>query len=261
MDVKGKGEKYTIIKAEEKKEYEKLLGDRWRKMVLEVDPLRHIEAQKSIEYMRHGSNLLRHYKDENPNLRLFQLSEDLKKVFWFCGKVGIDKSYIDLRKVTNITTGQKSENFKKWPQPVLQHLSFSIYYKVGKNKEATLDLTCKDELEYDLWVTGVRALSYHFKGYLISKMLLLGHSRSFNSDLRNKNISTANKFLMEEDHDKYNSKQLIDCLKSKPYNARQIQDKVIILSKKIRSKRDQVEQIADEIAHNPTGGDSVGKFT
>jgi len=50
--IKGRGEKFTLIKGEEKTEFEKLLGDRWRKIVLEVEALRHVEAQKAIEYMR-----------------------------------------------------------------------------------------------------------------------------------------------------------------------------------------------------------------
>ena len=42
--VPGRGEKYTLIEGKELKEYEKLLGNRWRKLVLEVEPLRHVEA-------------------------------------------------------------------------------------------------------------------------------------------------------------------------------------------------------------------------
>ncbi|CAI2365326.1 unnamed protein product [Moneuplotes crassus] len=256
-NIKGRGEKYTIIKADEKNEYENLLGDRWRKIVLEVEPLRHIEAQKAIEYMRLGSNLLRHYDNQYPNIRLFQLSDDLKKLMWFSGTKSIGDSYIDLRKISNIQVGQKTKRFKKYPQPALEHLSFSIHYKINKKKEDSLDLTCKDELEFDLWVTGIRALSYHFKNFPISKMLLLGHSRAFNEELRNKKIGEANKFLVEKDQDKYESKQLIDCLRGKPLNTSQLQDKIVILGKKLRSKRQRVEELADDIAHNPTG-ESVG---
>ena len=140
-NIKGRGEKYTIIKADDKKEYENLLGDRWRKIVLEVEPLRHIEAQKAIEYMRLGSNLLRHYDKQYPNIRLFQLSDDFKKLLWFSGTKSIGESYIDLRKITNITVGQKTKKFKKYPQPALEHLSFSIHFKLNKSKEDTLDLT------------------------------------------------------------------------------------------------------------------------
>lgn len=90
-NIRGRGEKFTIIKSEEKKEYEKFLGDRWRKIVLEVEPLRHIEAQKAIEYMRHGSNLLCNYEDAYPNIRLFQLSSDLKKLIWFVGNKSLNE--------------------------------------------------------------------------------------------------------------------------------------------------------------------------
>jgi len=79
----GWGEKYTLVWAEEKKEYEKLLGDRWRKIVLEVEPLRHVEAQKAIEYMWIGSNLMKHSGKGFPHIWLFELSEDLKRIIWF----------------------------------------------------------------------------------------------------------------------------------------------------------------------------------
>jgi hypothetical protein len=140
---------------------------------------------------------------------LFQLSSDLKKLIWFVGNKSLNECYIDLRKITHISIGQKTKKFKKYPQPALAHLSFSVHFK-HKKKEDTLDLTCKDELEFDLWVTGIRALSYHYKGFNINKMLLLGHSRAFNEDLKNKNIGSANKFLIDQDQDKYESKQLVD---------------------------------------------------
>lgn len=256
--IKGRGETYTIVKAEEKQEYEKLLGDRWRKIVLEVEPLRHIEAQKAIEFMRLGSNLMRHTGNGYPHIRLFQLSDDLKRLIWLSGSKSINESRIDLRKVTNITVGQKTEKFQKYPLPALSHLSFSIHYSLGKGKEDSLDLTCKDELEFDLWVTGIRALSYHFRGYNISKMLLLGHSRVFNEELRNKKIGSANKFLIEQNQDVYESKKLVDCLARKPMNPSQLQDKIVVLGKKLRSMRQRIDDISDDLEHNPAGEGAVG---
>jgi hypothetical protein len=257
-NIKGKGEQYTVVKAEEKQEYENLLGDRWRKIVLEVEPLRHIEAQKAIEYMRMGSNILRYTGNGYPHIRLFQLSDDLKRLIWFSGTKNINESRIDLRKITSITIGQKTEKFQKYPLPGLCHLSFSIHYNIGKGKEDSLDLICKDELEFDLWVTGIRALSYHFKGYNISKMLLLGHSRVFNEELKHKKIGSANKFLVEQDQEVYRSKSLVDSLLTKQMTPSQLNDKVVVLGKKIRSMRQRIDDIADEVEHTPTGSDSVG---
>jgi hypothetical protein len=256
--IKGRGEQYTIVKAEEKQEYEKLLGDRWRKIVLEVEALRHIEAQKAIEYMQIGSNILRYTGSGYPHIRLFQLSDDLKRLIWFSGTKNISQSRIDLRKITNITIGQKTDKFQKYPLPALCHLSFSVHYGIGKGKEDSLDLICKDELEFDLWVVGIRALSYHFKGYNISKMLLLGHSRVFNEELREKNIGSSNKFLIDQNQDVYRSKSLVDSLLTKQMNSSQLNDKIVILSKKLRSMKQRIDDIADEVEHTPTGSDSVG---
>ena len=51
--------------------------------MLEVEALRHIEAQKALEYMRLGSNLMRHTGKGFPHIRLFELSEDLRRIIWF----------------------------------------------------------------------------------------------------------------------------------------------------------------------------------
>jgi len=40
----------------------------------------------------------------------------------------------------------------------------------------TFDLTAKDEHEFDLWITGIKALAYHWRKMDISKAALLGHS-------------------------------------------------------------------------------------
>lgn len=180
--IKGRGEVYTIIKGDEKDEYEKLLGDRWRRNVLEVEPLRHIEAQKAVEFMQMGSNLLRYTGKSLPHMRFHQLSSDLKRLIWFSSSKSVNESKVDLRNVTNIVIGQKTEMFQSYPLPNFEHLSFSLFYKVGKDKEKYLALICKDELEFDLWVTGLRALSYHFKNYRINKMILLGHSKIYNKE-------------------------------------------------------------------------------
>lgn len=51
--------------------------------------------------------------------------------------------------------------------------------KPPTNGVRTLDLTCKDEFEYDMWVTGLKAIIAANKGVRISKKLLLSHSRRF----------------------------------------------------------------------------------
>lgn len=74
-----------------------------------------------------------------------------------------------------------------YPLPSLNHLSFSVHVKPSNKKDVvTFDLTAKDEYEFDLWVTGIKALNYHWRRLEISKMTLLSHSRAFNEKIREK---------------------------------------------------------------------------
>ena len=66
---------------------------------MEVEPLRHVEAQKGVEMMRLGTNLMKHSTQGFPHLRFYQLSEDLRRLIWFSQSKSIDKSYIDMAKV------------------------------------------------------------------------------------------------------------------------------------------------------------------
>ena len=265
--VPGRGEKYTLIEGKELQEYEKLLGNRWRKLVLEVEPLRHVEAQRAFQLMQLGSNLLKHTQSGYPHIRQFQLNSDYSRLIWFSSKKHVEKSQVNFADICHITCGQKTAAFDKYPLPSLAHLSFSIHYKVdGKGSERTLDLVTKDEYEYDLWVTGVRALSYHFKGYPISKMALLGHSRVFNETIKVKKVGTANKvfFGPEDAHAEMlhsyhlSSKTLEDAVNRRTLSKAQLSEKIKNIEKKLRNTRNRVEEVTEEREHNPIG-EGVGE--
>lgn len=55
-----------------------------------------------------------------------------------------------------------------------------------------------------------------------------------------------------------NLNKLVDCLVRKPLNLNQLNDKVTLLSKKLRSMEQRIDDIADDLEHNPTGEGSVG---
>jgi hypothetical protein len=63
--------------------------------------------------------------------------------------------------------------------PLLKHLSFSIYYTDKDGEEDSLDLTCKDEYEYDFWFAAIKALIFYHQSKNINKLELLDHSRIF----------------------------------------------------------------------------------
>lgn len=89
-------------------------------------------------------------------------------------------------------------------------------------------------------------------------MILLGHSKTFNEELRNKNIGLSNKFLVDQDKSKYTSKTILEHFKKPTMNLQQVKDKMAVFSKKIRSQRERVDEIADDISHNQAGDDAVG---
>jgi hypothetical protein len=178
---------------------------------------------------------MRHTGKGYPHIRLFELSEDLKRILWFSSSKSIEESFVDLTRVLNITMGQTTDNFTSYPLPSLSHLSFSVHVQRKKSKKIdTFDLTAKDELEFDLWITGIRALSYHWRHFFISKMQLLGHSRVFNEMLKEKKIGQSSKFMMHGNDQVYQSKKLIDCLSRKPMTCNELDEKMKQLNKRLR---------------------------
>jgi hypothetical protein len=157
--------------------------------------------------------------------------------------------------------GQLSERFRNYPLPSLSHLSFTIIYRpLGTNTDKTLDLTAKDEYEFDLWVTGIRGLTYHRRGYTISKMTLLAHSKSFNEQIQSKKVANANKafFAPEENANYKNSKTLEDCILRKGITKQQVAEKLISLTDKVRDTRWIVEELEEDIDNTESSEVNVG---
>jgi hypothetical protein len=57
----------------------------------------------------------------------------------------------------SLERGHKSPIFSKNKRSLHpEHLSFSVYYQLtNQGEEKTLDVVCKDQIEYDNWVTGL----------------------------------------------------------------------------------------------------------
>lgn len=102
---------------------------------------------------------------------------------------------VQMRDLQGLVLGQKSATFAGYRIPALQHLSFSLVFReegdsgdysasvelpaTSLEDTRTLDLTCKDEAEFDTWVAGCKAIIAANKGLKLSKMSLLSHSRRF----------------------------------------------------------------------------------
>lgn len=153
-----------------------IVGDRWRRLEVEVPALLHVEAKNAIEKMRRGTNLLKHSSSGFPHLRQFQLTDDTERLMWYSSTKHRKDAVVRFSEVVAVELGQTTKTFQKYRLKSLEHLSFSLVYGPSSR---TLDLTCKDEFEFDTWVCGCRALMAHHTGRQISKRDLLWHSKRF----------------------------------------------------------------------------------
>merc|ERR1712113_252417 len=217
----------------------KITGDRWRRLKVQIEPLLHVEAQKAIERMRRGSNLLKHTHYGFPHLRQFQLSDDRKRLVWYSGAKRKEDSVVQLDEVTEIRLGQTTPVFLHYRLPMLEHLSFSLVY--GPKGSKTLDLTCKDEFEFDHWITGLKAVFYHFKNKQISKEALLGHSKRFRKALEKNNVGIKLTKLPEVKEKGHVG--LGDCIEIVTNTPAQLDTKMERLRERLRTMSQQVARL------------------
>merc|ERR1719191_1302148 len=219
-------------------------GDRMRRLNVAIEPLLHVEAQKAIERMRKGSNLLKHTHYGFPHLRQFQLSDDRKRLIWYSGAKRKDDSVVQLDEVVEIRLGQRTPVFQHYRLPMLEHLSFSLVHGPGGSK--TLDLTCKDEFEFDHWVTGLKAIFYHFKNKTISKEQLLEHSKRFQKALKKNNVSIKITKLPEVKEKGHVG--LDDCIEIVSHTPSQLETKMDRLRERLKSMNQQVQRLDNHAA-------------
>merc|ERR1719272_2575502 len=210
-----------------------------RRLKVQLEPLLHVEAQKAIERMRKGSNLLKHTHYGFPHLRQFQLSDDRKRLVWYSGAKRKQDSVVNLEDVTEIRLGQTTPVFLHYRLPMLEHLSFSLVH--GKSGSKSLDLTCKDEFEFDHWVTGLKAIFLHHKNRQISKEQLLGHSKRFKKALSKNNVGIKLTKLPEVKEKGHVG--LDDCIEIVTHTTQQLDTKMERLKERLRTMSQQVARL------------------
>jgi len=236
FDLLQSGSSYILETAKEREDLRDITGDRNRRLQILIDPMLHVEAQKAVENMRRGANLLKHTRYGFPHLRQFQLSEDRKRLLWYSGAKRKKDSVIIMDTVEEILLGQQTATFNNYRLPMLEHLSFSIQHN-GK----TLDLTCKDEFEFDHWVTGLKALLYHNKNRQLSKAELLAHSKRFEKAIKKNNLGiklTTLPEVREKGH-----VGLDDCIEIVSHSTAQLDAKLDRLRERLKSVSAQVSKL------------------
>lgn len=239
FDQLQNGQTYMIEAAGEREDLKKITGDRSRRLKVQVDPLLHVESVKAIERMRRGSNLLKHTHYGFPHLRQFQLSDDKKRLVWYSGAKRKEDSVVNLDEIIEIKLGQQTPVFLHYRLPMLEHLSFSLVY--GSKGTKTLDLTCKDEFEFDHWVTGLKAIFYHLKNKQISKEQLLQHSKRFQKAVEKSN--TGIKLTKLPEVKEKGHVGLDDCIEIVTHTPQQLDTKMERLRERLKTMSQQVSRL------------------
>eukprot|EP00761_Pharyngomonas_kirbyi_P004479 gb/GECH01004484.1/.p1 GENE.gb/GECH01004484.1/~~gb/GECH01004484.1/.p1 ORF type:complete len:1003 (+),score=161.28 gb/GECH01004484.1/:1-3009(+) len=113
-----------------------------------------ISPEEAIFALMDGSVLLKYTSKGKPHFRKVIVTEDGNKIWWYNPhKKSSTGTGINVKDITDMSTGHTSTVFKRYGKPQWSKQSFSLFYTNG-----TLDLVCKDNEEYVTWVVGIRAL-------------------------------------------------------------------------------------------------------
>ncbi|KAG8366334.1 hypothetical protein BUALT_Bualt17G0069000 [Buddleja alternifolia] len=108
------------------------------------------DVDQAITALKKGAHLLKYGRRGKPKFCPFRLSSDESTLIWYYGK---DEKHLELRHVSRIIPGQRTQIFQRYPRPEKEYQSFSLIYN-----DRSLDLICKDKDEAEVWFIGLKAL-------------------------------------------------------------------------------------------------------
>lgn len=113
-------------------------------------------AQRDIDQallaLKKGAQLIKYGRKGKPKFCPFRLSHDESTLIWISS--GGERN-LKLASVSRIIPGQRTAVFQRYLRPEKDYLSFSLIYNNGKR---SLDLICKDKVESEAWIAGLKAL-------------------------------------------------------------------------------------------------------
>ncbi|KAE8647161.1 hypothetical protein Csa_018817 [Cucumis sativus] len=121
-----------------------------------ADPFNYANADRDIEQaliaLKKGAQLLKYGRKGKPKFCPFRLSSDESSLIWISSK---GERSLKLASISRIIPGQRTAVFERYLRPEKDYLSFSLIYNNGKR---SLDLICKDKVEAEAWISGLKAL-------------------------------------------------------------------------------------------------------
>ncbi|GKU90624.1 hypothetical protein SLEP1_g4595 [Rubroshorea leprosula] len=112
----------------------------------------HRDIDQVLIALKKGAQLLKYGRKGKPKFYRFRLSNDETSLIWTSSS---GERSLKLASVSKIIPGQKTAVFQRHLHPEKDYLSFSLAYNNGKR---SLDLICKDKVEAEVWIAGLKAL-------------------------------------------------------------------------------------------------------
>ncbi|GKV31003.1 hypothetical protein SLEP1_g39752 [Rubroshorea leprosula] len=112
----------------------------------------HRDIDQALIALKKGARLLKYGRKGKPKFYPFRLSNDETSLIWISSS---GERSLKLSSVSKIIPGQRTAVFQRFLHPEKDYLSFSLIYNNGRR---TLDLICKDKVEAEVWIAGLKAL-------------------------------------------------------------------------------------------------------
>ncbi|CAI9291529.1 unnamed protein product [Lactuca saligna] len=110
------------------------------------------DTEQTLIALKKGAQLLKYGRKGKPKFCPFRLSHDESSLIWISTS---GERNLKLSLVSRIVPGQRTAVFRRYLRPEKDYLSFSLIYNNGKR---SLDLICKDKVEAEVWIAGLKAL-------------------------------------------------------------------------------------------------------
>lgn len=110
------------------------------------------DIDQALIALKKGAQLLKYGRKGKPKFCPFRLSNDESSLIWISSS---GERSLKLASVSRIIPGQRTAVFQRYLRPEKDYLSFSLIYNNGKR---SLDLICKEKVEADVWIAGLKAL-------------------------------------------------------------------------------------------------------
>ncbi|KAF7812954.1 PH, RCC1 and FYVE domains-containing protein 1 [Senna tora] len=110
------------------------------------------DLEQALIALKKGAQLLKYGRKGKPKFCPVRLSTDESSLIWISSS---GERRLKLSSVSRIIPGQRTAVFQRYLRPEKDYLSFSLIYNNGKR---SLDLICKDKVEAEVWIAGLKAL-------------------------------------------------------------------------------------------------------